>query len=108
MKAKKKIRKTPEIETDYDLELEKIVGTIKKRKAKLVCLQFPDGLKPLAIKVAEYLEQKTKATCLIWLGSCFGACDIPQLSHIKPKIDLLVQFGHSMWPYKNKEIKVLN
>jgi len=84
----------------YDLEIERLVKTIKSEKAKLVLLQFPDGLKPIATKAAEILQNKTQAQILIWLGTCFGACDIPQVNHINPKIDLIIQFGHSEWPYK--------
>ena len=91
---------------EYELELDKIVKAIKKEKAKIVLLQFPDGLKKQATKVAEYLERETGATCLIWLGSCFGACDLPPVQHLK-KIDLIIQFGHTPWPYKDRNIKVL-
>jgi 2-(3-amino-3-carboxypropyl)histidine synthase len=84
----------------YDLELDRIVKEIKKQKAKLVCLQLPDGLKPIATKIACEIERKTKATCLIWLGSCFGACDLPlQVKDLG--VDLLIQFGHSHWIAKN-------
>jgi 2-(3-amino-3-carboxypropyl)histidine synthase len=83
------------IDSDYDLELEKVISVIKKKKAKLVCLQLPEGLKPKALEITDEIEYKTKAKCLIWMGSCFGACDTPNLSHIKPKIDLLIQWGHS-------------
>ena len=85
-----------DIEKTYDLELEKVISEIKKNNAKLVLLQFPDGLKPYATAVVDYLEEKTSAEFLIWLESCFGACDTPQgIEKIKPKIDLIVQFGHS-------------
>ena len=85
-----------ELQEKYDLELEKIVNEIKKTKAKLVLLQFADGLKPYATTIVDYLEIKTKAEFLIWLGSCFGACDTPVgLEKIKPKIDLTIQFGHN-------------
>lgn len=85
-----------ELNEKYDLELEKVISEIKKSKAKLVLLQFPDGLKPLATKVVDFLENKTNAEFLIWFGTCFGACDLPVgLERIKPKIDLVIQFGHS-------------
>lgn len=81
---------------NYDLELEKVVKDIKKSKAKLVLLQFPDGLKPLATQVVDFLEEKTSAEFLIWFGSCYGACDTPVLGKdIEKKIDLVVQFGHN-------------
>jgi len=86
-----------EIEEVYDLELDKIVNEIKSKKAKLVLLQFPDGLKIYATTIVDYLEEKIKETeFLIWLNSCYGACDLPVgLEKLKPKIDLVVQFGHN-------------
>lgn len=84
-----------ELENNYDLELEKVISLINKKKARLVCLQLPEGLKPQALKITDEIERKTKAKCLIWMNSCFGACDVPNLSHIKPKIDLLIQWGHA-------------
>ena len=79
---------------EYALETERAIKEIKKRKAKIVCLQFPEGLKPRALEVADEIEGRTNAKCAIWLGSCYGACDIPGID-----ADLLVQFGHSRWNY---------
>ena len=84
------------LKENYEIELEKIVNEIKKQKAKLVLLQFPDGLKPYSVSVVDYLHKKTSAEFLIWMESCFGACDIPTgIEKIKPKIDLFIQFGHN-------------
>ena len=77
---------------EYDLELEKAAEKIIKEKAKLVCIQLPDGLKERATEISKYLEEKTEATIIIWLGSAWGACDIPVLD-----VDLLIQWGHSDW-----------
>ena len=108
-----------EINEIYDLELDKVVNKIKKSKAKLVLLQFPDGLKLYATTIVDYLEEKTsnaKTEFIIWLDTCYGACDTPVLSKdahkskisgvakskgkqdlagIEKKIDLVVQFGHN-------------
>jgi len=81
---------------DYALEIDRIAYRIKKLKAKRVCIQLPDGLKPKAETIQNEIEKLTGATVLIWAGSCFGACDTPQgLDRLK--VDLLVQFGHSEW-----------
>ncbi len=80
----------------YDLELEKIIGEIKKQKPKLVCLQLPDGLKPKAEEMQKAIEERTNAQVLIWGGSCFGSCDLP-LEVKKLGVDLLVHFGHAPW-----------
>ena len=75
---------------EYDLEFERAVKEIRKRRAKTVCLQLPDGLKPKATEIADFLEKNTKAKIFVWAGSCFGACDIPNVD-----ADLLIQWGHS-------------
>jgi len=85
-----------QIESEYDLELEKVIKEIQKSKAKLVCIQLPDGLKPKATEIASAIEENTSAKVLIWLGSCFGACDVPSGLE-KLGVDLLVQWGHTEW-----------
>jgi len=79
------------------LELDRVVKEIKKIKAKRVCIQLPDGLKPEADKIQEKIEKDTDAEVLIWLGSCYGACDTPNLDDLK--VDLLIQWGHSEWKF---------
>jgi len=87
-----------EIEQEYDLELARIIKTVKKEKEKRVLLQFPDGLKPYSTSVVDYLEEKCKnVQFFIFLGTCFGACDIPQVD--EKDFDLIIQFGHSEWKY---------
>ena len=54
----------------YNLELQKVAEEIKKSNAKLVCIQLPDGLKPKAKEIQEYLEKNTDSKIVIWLGSC--------------------------------------
>ncbi len=83
-----------ETNIDYDLELEKVINIIKKNNYKTICIQLPDGLKPKANIIKDGIEKGTKAKVLIWAGSCFGSCDIPNL---QGKVDLLIQFGHSEW-----------
>jgi 2-(3-amino-3-carboxypropyl)histidine synthase len=103
-----------EIEQKYELEIEKIAETIKKQRAKKILLQFPDGLKPYSTLIHDKIIEELKARhynenfkIFIWLGSCFGACDIP-LEAEKIGVDLIVQFGHSAWDYsKEKGIRVL-
>jgi diphthamide biosynthesis enzyme Dph1/Dph2-like protein len=79
---------------EYDLELERAISEIKKTKAKLVCIQLPDGLKPKAREIKEEIERNTQAEVVVWMGSCFGGCDVPQgLERLG--VDLLIQWGHS-------------
>jgi 2-(3-amino-3-carboxypropyl)histidine synthase len=79
---------------DYDLELDKVVEKINSKNIMNVLLQFPEGLKGIALNVKDYLEDNTKANILISGDPCFGACDIPYETNTFG-IDLIVQFGHS-------------
>ena len=83
----------------YNLELNKAAEKINKENAKLVCIQLADGLKPKAKEIADTLEKETNAKIVIWMASCFGACDTPNIE--KLGFDLLIQFGH----VKNKSSK---
>ena len=77
---------------NYNLELDKVITQIKKQKPNKVLIQLPDGLKPKAQEIQKQIEKQTNAKVITWLGSCFGACDIP-----KADVDLLIQWGHSEW-----------
>ncbi len=84
------------MEDMFNLELDKAVKMIKENKAKRVCIQLPDGVKPLAGKIYDTLKEKTDAELFIWSGSCFGACDVPFYLE-NYGFDLLIQWGHAPW-----------
>jgi diphthamide biosynthesis enzyme Dph1/Dph2-like protein len=80
----------------YNLELDKIIQTIKEKKPKNILLQLPDGLKPWGTTLVDYIEEQTEhKNVRIHLGSCFGACDLPTT-----KANLIIQFGHAKWSKK--------
>jgi|TARA_B100001971_G_C18203338_1_gene546009 2-(3-amino-3-carboxypropyl)histidine synthase len=87
-----------EINEIYDIEINKIVKTIKKGENKKVLLQFPEGMKPYSTVIANEIEGKTDSEVFIWLGTCFGGCDVP-LEVEKLGVDLIIQFGHSVWKF---------
>lgn len=84
-----------ELQEKYNFEIDSIVKKINSEKYKTVLLQFPDGFKQYATQIADLISAKTKCDIRIWLGSCFGACDIP-----KTDDDLIIQFGHAPWGTK--------
>jgi len=94
-----KTKSIQEINQIYNLEISKIVKTIKKQKSKKTLLQFPEGMKPYAQTISDEIEKQTNTKTFIWMNSCFGACDIPTNTK-KLGIDLIIQFGHSKWGYE--------
>ena len=99
-----------EVNEKYELEIDKVVGDIKKNKVEVgseskdsegykVLLQFPEGLKPYAQVICDEIGDKAGCECMIWMGTCFGACDVP-IGVSGLGVDLIVQFGHSAWKFK--------
>ncbi len=77
-----------------DLEMERVVDHILQKDIRAICLQLPDGLKPRAGEIQDYIEEEADVEVFIWGGSCFGSCDIP-LGLENLDVDLLVQWGHN-------------
>ena len=80
---------------EYELELDRAAREIKDSTARSVCIQLPDGLKPKAKEITDFLEKNTSAKITIWAGTCYGACDTPRLD--EKDFDMLIQWGHSEW-----------
>ncbi|MEM3572044.1 MAG: diphthamide synthesis protein, partial [Candidatus Bathyarchaeia archaeon] len=60
----------------YDFEEEKIIKIIKEKSPKKVLLQFPDGLRGHALRIATKIEELTNTQVVISADPCYGACDL--------------------------------
>ncbi|MDR1993027.1 MAG: diphthamide biosynthesis enzyme Dph2 [Nitrososphaerota archaeon] len=78
----------------FDFEEKKIKQEITRLGAKWVLLQMPQGLKPEAINLAQFVES-CGATPIISADPCYGACDIAQTDAENIAADLIVHFGHT-------------
>lgn len=77
-----------------NLQLDVLLEKVKSSNAKSVLMQLPDGLKPKVEEIQDLLLEKFPSLKVVfWAGSCYGACDIPNVSGF----DLVVQFGHTEW-----------
>lgn len=83
----------------YTLETARVVKEVRRRKAKRILLQLPDGLKRYALTLARAIEEKTNATVILSGGHCFGACDLAVEEAGSLGSDLIVHYGHTPWKY---------
>jgi 2-(3-amino-3-carboxypropyl)histidine synthase len=83
----------------YDMDLDKVIRKINSKDARTVGLQFPEGLKMQAVKIARAIEEETEATVIISGDPCFGACDVSDWK-MKGSVDLIVHYGHTPLPLK--------
>lgn len=78
----------------FDLEETRLEKEVQKRKAKLVLLQLPDGLKPQGPRLAAAVE-KAGALAIVSADACYGACDLAVVEAERLGADLIVHYGHS-------------
>jgi len=79
----------------YELELERVAAEIGRRGARRVLLQLPDGMRPFAFQIAEYLRKATPVEVIISGDSCYGACDLASRQASELSVDLLIHYGHA-------------
>lgn len=85
------------MEPQYDLQLDKVVQEVKRRKCKRVILQLPDGLMAHALQVSSEISKATSAEAIISLDTCYGACDLAAHAASRLGADLIVHYGHTPW-----------
>lgn len=84
------------LNSEYDFEINHIIGEIKKNNAKFVGLQFPDGLKKYAVEIADKIEKKTGAKTVIFTDPVYGACDTKENDAKTLGLDMIIHFGHNL------------
>jgi len=84
----------------FNLEVEKIIEYVKQNNCQRILLQLPDGLKLKSGELVDVIEKEANIEVLIWFGSCYGGCDVPNVESLG--VDLVVSFGHNSF---KKEMK---
>ncbi len=90
----------------FELELERVTTEIRKREAKRVLLQLPDGMRPFAFQMAESIWKATSAQVMLSGDSCYGACDLASKQSAELNVDLLIHYGHTCF-IPDTEVPVL-
>jgi 2-(3-amino-3-carboxypropyl)histidine synthase len=76
------------------LDAEKLIAEIRKKGAKRVLVQLPEGLKTQAQDIAQALG-KSVSEILLSVETCYGACDLLDREAKSLGCDLIVHVGHS-------------
>lgn len=90
----------------FDFEEEKLKKELKKRRAKHVLIQLPEGLKPQGPRIAEVVEE-TGALPIVSADPCYGACDLAIHEAERLNVDLVVHFGHTPMVSKPERLPVV-
>ncbi|MDD3083687.1 MAG: diphthamide biosynthesis enzyme Dph2 [Candidatus ainarchaeum sp.] len=76
------------------INLDKAIQQLKKKNAKKILVQLPEGLKTRIEEIALDLE-KNGFELIIIMDPCFGACDIKIEEAKKMNCDALLHIGHN-------------
>jgi len=83
------------------VEIEGAIEEIKRKGARKVGLQLPDGLRRRSFEIAEEIERRTGAEVIISGNTCFGACDLDL--HLLGEVELIIHIGHTPIPIGEHE-----
>lgn len=78
----------------FNLEEKRLEEEIRKREAKQILIQLPEGLKAEGPRLASIVE-RAGAIAIISADPCYGACDLATLDAKNLGVDLIVHYGHS-------------
>ena len=90
---------------EYDFEENRITNEIRKRDAKRILIQLPEGLKKEAFKIVDLIKRNCNVDIIVSGSSCWGGCEIAVEEAEKIKADLLIHFGHA--PFVKTDFPVL-
>ncbi|MFW5945880.1 MAG: diphthamide biosynthesis enzyme Dph2 [Candidatus Natronoplasma sp.] len=75
----------------FEFDIEEARSKLEDIGAEKIMVQLPDGLRPKAQRFLKLFDQEA----VIWGGSCYGACDIPDDIG---ENDALIHVGHASIP----------
>jgi hypothetical protein len=80
---------------NYEFEIHKTVWRVRTAGAKMVALQFPEGLLMYACLISDILERFCSVTTLIMGDVTYGGCCIDDFSARALGASFFVHYGHS-------------
>jgi len=86
----------------FDLEEKRLKEEVRKRKAKRVLIQLPEGLKSYGPCLASIVE-KAGALAIVSADPCYGSCDLAVSEAESLEADLIVHYGHSKMAEEEKK-----
>ncbi|MCS7368908.1 MAG: diphthamide biosynthesis enzyme Dph2 [archaeon GBS-70-058] len=90
----------------YEFNLDDVLLNSMVKSARRIILQFPDGLKSYALKIADEISNRIAAEVIVSMDPCYGGCDLAVDDAKRLGADLIIHFGHTEF-VKCSEIPVV-
>ncbi len=85
----------PAAGSSLEVDVQALLEELRTRRARLVALQLPEGLKRRAEELAGLIESGTDATVIVSADPCYGACDLMDDELRALGVDQVVHLGHA-------------
>lgn len=93
---------------NYNFEIPKTIWKIRQAQAKIVALQFPEGLLLYSCLISDIIKHFTQADTIILGDVTYGACCVDDLTAKALGADFMIHYGHScLVPIDITSIKML-
>jgi len=79
--------------SQYELDLDRAIELARRKGAKRIGLQVPEGLKRAALAISSQIQEATGAEVIISGDPCYGACDLD--TALCTEVDLMIHLGHA-------------
>ena len=86
-----------QLPSNYNFEIYKSIWQIELKKAKVVALQFPEGLLMFSTMIADILQEFAKVKVVIMGDVTYGACCVDDYTAKALGADFLIHYGHSWY-----------
>lgn len=83
------------VSSSFNLKEDMLVNEVQRKKANLVIIQLPEGLKPEGPRLASVIEERTDASAIIIADPCYGACDLALSEAESLGADMIIHYGHT-------------
>ncbi len=85
-----------------EFNLDKVIKEITAKKAKVIAVQIPEGLKTSLTGIVSKLEKETGAKAISFVSPCYGACDLKDREAKEMGAEVLIHFGHTKFVAKEE------
>ncbi len=94
--------------SDYDFEINRIVSSICRHKAKRVVLQAAEGFQRCLTYIVEEIRDRIKdVEVFVSANPSYGSCLVDEFSVAELNADLLIHIGHDEYPFYKPRIPVV-
>ena len=82
-------------EMPFEIPLDDMIREIKRKRAKRVFIQAPEGIKPYVAREVPLIEERSGASIVLHGDPTYGGCDLASCESARVESELVIHLGHT-------------